>query len=240
MTFYSQGTNQSSCGTDKVNAIVNCHLATGRIGRSGMGPFSLTGQPNAMGGREVGGLANQLAAHMSFADPADIDRVRRFWQAPRMATKPGLKAVELFDAALDGNVKALWILNTNPAVSMPRAGRVRAALGACPFVAVSDCWATDTTCFADVVLPAAAWGEKDGTVTNSERCISRQRAFRPPPGEARAGLVDAGRGGAAHGFCVGVFLSRRGRYLSRARRLVGVSRTNRRGGASSTSARSPI
>jgi assimilatory nitrate reductase catalytic subunit len=185
LTFYSQGTNQSSSGTDKVNAIVNCHLATGRIGRAGMGPFSLTGQPNAMGGREVGGLANQLAAHMSFADPADIDRVGRFWNAPRMAARPGLKAVDLFEAVLGGKVKALWILNTNPAASMPRAERVRAALGACPLLVVSDCWPTDTTCFADMVLPAAAWGEKDGTVTNSERCISRQRSFRAPPGEAR-------------------------------------------------------
>ena len=185
VTFYSQGTNQSSAGTDKVNAIINCHLATGRLGRPGMGPFSLTGQPNAMGGREVGGLANQLAAHMNFADPADVDRVRRFWRSPRMATRPGLKAVELFDAVLDGKIKALWILNTNPAVSMPRAARVRSALGACPFVAVSDCWPTDTTRFAEVVLPAAAWGEKDGTVTNSERCISRQRAFQSPPGEAQ-------------------------------------------------------
>ncbi len=185
VTIYSQGVNQSSAGTDKVNAIINCHLATGRLGRPGMGPLSLTGQPNAMGGREVGGLANQLAAHMSFADAADVDRVRRFWNAPRMATRPGLKAVELFDAVLDGRIKALWILSTNPAVSMPRAERVRAALAACPFVAVSDCWPTDTTRFADVILPAAGWGEKDGTVTNSERCISRQRAFRSPPGEAR-------------------------------------------------------
>jgi assimilatory nitrate reductase catalytic subunit len=185
VTLYSQGTNQSSAGTDKVNAIVNCHLATGRIGRSGQGPFSLTGQPNAMGGREVGGLANQLAAHMGFADAVDVDRVRRFWNAPRMAVRPGLKAIDLFDALIEHKVKALWILSTNPAVSMPRAARVRAALGACPFVAVSDCWPTDTTRFADVVLPAAAWGEKDGTVTNSERCISRQRAFRAPPGEAR-------------------------------------------------------
>src|SRR5262249_27027903 len=185
VTAFSQGVNQSAQGTDKVNAILNCHLATGRIGRSGMGPFSLTGQPNAMGGREVGGLANQLAAHMSFADSGNVDRVRRFWQAPRMATRPGLKAVDLFDALIERNVKALWILSTNPAVSMPRAERVRAALGACPFVAVSDCWPTDTTRFADVVLPAAAWGEKDGTVTNSERCISRQRAFRPAPGDAR-------------------------------------------------------
>jgi assimilatory nitrate reductase catalytic subunit len=185
VTLYSQGVNQSSAGTDKVNAIINCHLATGRLGRPGMGPFSLTGQPNAMGGREVGGLANQLAAHMSFADPADIDRVRRFWKSPRVAGRPGLKAVDLFDAVLDGNVKALWILGTNPAVSMPRAERVRAALSKCPFVAVSDCWASDTTRLAEIVLPAATWGEKDGTVTNSERCISRQRAFRPAPGEAR-------------------------------------------------------
>ncbi len=185
VTLYSQGVNQSSAGTDKVNAIVNCHLATGRVGRPGMGPLSLTGQPNAMGGREVGGLANQLAAHMGFADAADVDRVRRFWNAPRIATQPGLKAVELFDAALDGRIKALWILSTNPAVSMPRSERVRAALAVCPFVAVTDCWPTDTSRFAEVVLPAAAWAEKDGTVTNSERCISRQRAFRPPPGEAR-------------------------------------------------------
>ncbi|SEC74681.1 assimilatory nitrate reductase (NADH) alpha subunit apoprotein [Rhizobiales bacterium GAS191] len=196
VTFYSQGVNQSSAGTDKVNAILNCHLATGRIGRSGMGPFSLTGQPNAMGGREVGGLANQLAAHMSFAEPADVDRVRRFWQAPRMAQRPGLKAVELFDAVLDGKVKALWILATNPAVSLPRSDRVRAALDACPFVVVSDCWPTDTTAHADLVLPAAGFAEKDGTVTNSERYISRQRAFKPPPGEARPdwwALCEVGR-----------------------------------------------
>ncbi|HEV8680611.1 MAG TPA: molybdopterin-dependent oxidoreductase, partial [Stellaceae bacterium] len=185
VTLYSQGVNQSSAGTDKVNAIINCHLATGRLGRSGMGPLSLTGQPNAMGGREVGGLANQLAAHMSFAEPAHLDRVRRFWDAPNLAQRPGLKAVDLFDAVLDGSVKALWILGTNPAASMPRAQRVRDALRACPFVVVSDCWRNDTTRFADVVLPAAGWGEKDGTVTNSERCISRQRRFRAPPGEAR-------------------------------------------------------
>jgi assimilatory nitrate reductase catalytic subunit len=128
VSLYSQGVNQSSAGTDKVNAIINCHLATGRLGRPGMGPFSLTGQPNAMGGREVGGLANQLAAHMSFADPADIDRVRRFWRAPRIAQRPGLKAIDLFEAVGDEKIKALWILNTNPAVSMPRAERVRAAL----------------------------------------------------------------------------------------------------------------
>jgi assimilatory nitrate reductase catalytic subunit len=183
VTVYSQGVNQSSRGTDKVNAIVNCHLATGRIGRPGMGPFSFTGQPNAMGGREVGGLANQLAAHMNF-DDADIDRVRRFWKAPRLATQPGLKAVDMFTAVNEGKIKALWVMGTNPAASLPDGNRVREALKKCEFLAVSDCVAdTDTARHADVLLPAAGWGEKDGTVTNSERRISRQRAFMPLPGE---------------------------------------------------------
>ena len=185
LTVYSQGVNQSAHGTDKVNAILNVHLATGRIGRPGLGPFSVTGQPNAMGGREVGGLANQLAAHMAFEDAGAVDRVRRVWKAPNLATRPGLKAVDLFEAVGDGRIKALWIAGTNPAVSLPDAGRVRAALKKCAFVIVSDVAVTDTTRYAHVLLPAAAWGEKDGTVTNSERRISRQRAFRPPPGEAR-------------------------------------------------------
>jgi assimilatory nitrate reductase catalytic subunit len=150
-----------------------------------MGPFSVTGQPNAMGGREVGGLANQLAAHMTFDNPADRDALTRFWGAPSLAPKPGLKAVDLFDAVAAGTVKALWIVATNPADSLPRADRVRAALAKCPFVVVSDCWPTDTSAHAHVLLPAAGWGEKDGTVTNSERRISRQRAFRSAPGEAR-------------------------------------------------------
>ncbi|WP_431854492.1 molybdopterin-dependent oxidoreductase [Azospirillum sp.] len=185
VTLFSQGVNQSSQGTDKVNAILNVHLASGRIGKPGMGPFSLTGQPNAMGGREVGGLANQLAAHMGFDDPADVERVGRFWNAPAMAAKPGLKAVDLFQAVAEGRIKALWIMATNPAVSLPDADAVRAALAACPFVVVSDAVrATDTTAHAHVLLPASAWGEKDGTVTNSERRISRQRALRPSPGAA--------------------------------------------------------
>lgn len=186
VTIFSQGVNQSSAGTDKVNAIINCHLFTGRIGRAGMGPFSVTGQPNAMGGREVGALANQLAAHMGFA-PEQADRVARFWGAPRIATQPGLKAVDLFRAVEAGEIKALWIMATNPAVSLPDADQVRRALARCPFVAVSDCTRdTDTAAFAHVRLPALGWGEKDGTVTNSERMISRQRAFLPAPGEARA------------------------------------------------------
>jgi assimilatory nitrate reductase catalytic subunit len=185
VTVYSQGVNQSAHGTDKVNAIINCHLATGRIGKPGMGPFSVTGQPNAMGGREVGGLANQLAAHMNFDSSADVDRVARFWKAPKIAQRAGLKAIDMFRAAGDGRIKALWIMGTNPAVSMPDAGRVRAALKRCDFVAVSDVTRTDTTRFADVLLPAAAWGEKDGMVTNSERRLSRQKSFLPLPGEAR-------------------------------------------------------
>ena len=185
VTLFSQGMNQSSSGTDKVNAIVNVHLATGRIGKSGMGPFSLTGQPNAMGGREVGGLANQLAAHMEF-DARDTERVRRFWRSPRIADRAGLKAVELFEAIGDGRIKAVWIMSTNPVVSMPDADRVRRALERCELVVVSDCVrATDTTAVAHVLLPAATWGEKSGTVTNSERRISRQRAFLAPPGESR-------------------------------------------------------
>jgi assimilatory nitrate reductase catalytic subunit len=187
LTLYSQGVNQASSGTDKVNGIINCHLATGRIGRPGMGPFSLTGQPNAMGGREVGGLANQLAAHMELEDPAHRALVQRYWDSPTIAGKPGLKAVEMFRALADGRIKAVWIMATNPVVSMPDADAVRAALGAAELVVVADCMGdTDTMRLAHVQLPALAWGEKDGTVTNSERRISRQRAFLPPPGEARA------------------------------------------------------
>lgn len=185
VTLFSQGVNQSIRGTDQVNAIINVHLSTGRIGKPGAAPFSITGQPNAMGGREVGGLASTLAAHMDFA-PDNVATVGRFWAAPNMATKPGLKAVDLFRAIDEGRVKALWVMATNPAVSMPDAGRVRAALAACPFVVVSDIIAdTDTGANAHVRLPAAGWGEKDGTVTNSDRTISRQRPFMALPGEAK-------------------------------------------------------
>jgi assimilatory nitrate reductase catalytic subunit len=186
VTLFSQGVNQSSQGTDKVNAIINCHLATGRIGKPGMGPFSITGQPNAMGGREVGGLANQLAAHMDLDNPQDVERVRKFWGSFTIADKPGFKAVDMFDAIHRGEIKTLWIMATNPVVSLPYADKVRAALEKCETVIVSDCIRrTDTTQHADILLPALAWGEKDGTVTNSERRISRQRKFLKVPGEAR-------------------------------------------------------
>ncbi len=185
VTMFSQGINQSLTGTDQVNAIINVHLATGRIGKPGAAPFSITGQPNAMGGREVGGLASALAAHMDFA-PENVARVGRFWGTQTVASKPGLKAVDLFRAVRDGRIKALWIMATNPTVSMPDAHMVRDALADCPFVVVSDMIAdTDTSRFAHVRLPAAGWGEKDGTVTNSERRISRQRAFLPLPAEVK-------------------------------------------------------
>ncbi|QDL91426.1 nitrate reductase [Paroceanicella profunda] len=187
VTVYSQGVNQASDGTDKVNAILNCHLATGRIGTPGAAPFSVTGQPNAMGGREVGGLANMLACHLDIENDAHRALMRGFWDSPRLPERPGLKAVDLFDACATGQIKALWVMCTNPAVSLPRADHVAEAIRSCDFVVVSDIVAdTDTTRLADVLLPATGWGEKDGTVTNSERRISRQRAFLPAPGAARA------------------------------------------------------
>ncbi len=186
VTVYSQGINQSASGSDKVNAILNCHLATGRIGRPGMGPFSVTGQPNAMGGREVGGLANMLACHLDIENQSHRDAVQGFWASPVMAQKPGLKAVDMFRAVAGGTIKAIWIIHTNPAVTMPDADTVATAIRACPFVVVSDITAqTDTARLAHVLLPATAWGEKDGTVTNSDRTISRQRSVLPRPGKAR-------------------------------------------------------
>ncbi|MEF3366731.1 molybdopterin-dependent oxidoreductase [Methylocystis sp. 9N] len=204
VTAFSQGVNQSAQGTDKVNAIVNCHLATGRIGKAGASPFSLTGQPNAMGGREVGGLANQLAAHMGF-DAQSVDRVRRFWNAPRMATREGHKAVAMFEAIERGEIKALWIIGTNPAVSLPDADRAREALRRLDHLAVSDNVLSNDTINSGVhiLLPAQAWGEKDGTVTNSERRVSRQRPFLPAPGETRADwaiVADVGRRMGFSGF----------------------------------------
>lgn len=186
VTVYSQGINQSSSGSDKCNAIINCHLATARIGKPGMGPFSFTGQPNAMGGREVGGLANTLAAHMDLENPEHVDRVARFWGSSQVADKQGLKAVAMFDAIAAGKIKAVWIMATNPVVSMPDADKVKRALQQCELVVVSDCIAnTDTAKLAHVLLPATGWSEKDGTVTNLERRISRQRPLFPASGEAK-------------------------------------------------------
>jgi assimilatory nitrate reductase catalytic subunit len=185
VTIYSQGANQSTAGSDKVNSIINCHLATAKIGKIGAGPFSVTGQPNAMGGREVGALANTLASHMEFDNPQHNELISQFWNTNNLATKPGLKAVDMFDAMAEGKIKAVWIMATNPMVSLPNTDKVRQALETCPFVAVSDCIAdTETTRLANLVLPAQGWSEKSGTVTNSERRISRQRKIMPSPGMA--------------------------------------------------------
>jgi len=205
ITAFSMGVNQSSAGTDKVDSIINCHLLTGRVGQPGAGPFSITGQPNAMGGREVGGLANMLAAHMDLEDARHRELVQSFWRSPRMAERAGLKAVDLFDAIHEGKVKAVWIMATNPVVSLPDADKVKEALRRCELVVVSDCFSgTDTNALAHVLLPAAGWGEKDGTVTNSERRISRQRAFQPLSEEARPDwwlmCEVARRMGFEHGF----------------------------------------
>ena len=187
VTLFSMGVNQSSQGVNKANSIINCHLLTGKIGKLGAAPFSMTGQPNAMGGREVGGLANMLAAHLDIDNPTHQNLVQSFWNSPAIATKAGLKAVDLFQAVESGKIKAIWIMATNPVVSLPDADQVKRALEKCEFVVVSDiCVDTDTTAYADVLLPALGWGEKDGTVTNSERRISRQRAFLAPPKQAKA------------------------------------------------------
>lgn len=186
LSLYCQGLNQSSSGTAKNTALINLHLATGQIGKPGAGPFSLTGQPNAMGGREVGGLANLLSAHRDMANPAHRAEVAALWGVPSVPEKPGKTAVEMFQAAADGEIKALWIACTNPAQSMPDQATVRRALERAEFVVVQEAFATTATCrYADLLLPATSWGEKEGTVTNSERRISRVRPAVFAPGAAR-------------------------------------------------------
>ena len=186
LSLYCQGLNQSSAGTDKNSSLINLHLATGQIGQPGAGPFSLTGQPNAMGGREVGGLANLLSAHRDLANPEHRAEVARLWGVAGVPAAPGLSAVEMFQAAADGQVKALWIACTNPVHSLPDSALVRRALQRAEFVVLQDAYAhTATAAFADLLLPASSWGEKEGTVTNSERRISRVRRAIAPPGQAR-------------------------------------------------------
>ncbi|MFZ3143074.1 molybdopterin-dependent oxidoreductase [Psychrobacter glacincola] len=187
VTAFSMGVNQSKTGTDKVNAIINTHLFTGRVGKVGASPFSLTGQPNAMGGREVGALANLLAAHLDLGNADHRQLVADFWKSPQaIASEVGVKACDAADAILDGRIKAIWIMATNPVVSLPEADRFRQALAQCDLVIVSDCSVdSDTVQCADIVLPAQGWGEKSGTVTNSERRISRQRTLMPAVGVAK-------------------------------------------------------
>ena len=187
LSLYCQGLNQSSSGTAKNAALINLHLATGQIGKPGAGPFSLTGQPNAMGGREVGGMANLLSAHRDLANPAHRAEVARLWGLGSVPDRPGKTAVEMFQAAADGEIKALWIACTNPAQSLPDQATVQRALQRAEFVVLQEAFAhTATAAYAHLLLPASSWGEKEGTVTNSERRISRVRAAVAPPGAARA------------------------------------------------------
>ncbi len=186
LSLYCQGLNQSVHGTDKNAALINLHLAMGKIGKPGCGPFSLTGQPNAMGGREVGGMANLLSAHRDLANPEHRAEIAALWGVESVPDKPGTTAVEMFDAVAKGEIKCLWIACTNPAQSMPDQNLIRAALETAELVVVQECFAgVDTVAYADVLLPATTWGEKDGTVTNSERRISRVRPAVPGPGETR-------------------------------------------------------
>ncbi|TLP70323.1 nitrate reductase [Pseudomonas nitroreducens] len=187
LSLWCMGLNQSTAGSAKNSALINLHLATGQIGRPGAGPFSLTGQPNAMGGRETGSLSNLLPGHREAASAEHRAEVAAYWGVEQLPENPGLSAIELFDAVRDGRIKALWIACTNPAQSLPDQTRVREALAACPFVIVQEAFTTSETCqYADLLLPAASWGEKEGTVTNSERRISHVRPAIPAIGEARA------------------------------------------------------
>ncbi|MFT5782087.1 MAG: assimilatory nitrate reductase catalytic subunit [Pseudomonas sp.] len=187
LSLWCMGLNQSSAGTAKNSALINLHLATGQIGRVGAGPFSLTGQPNAMGGRETGSMANLLPGHRSAADSEHRDQVAHYWGAEQLPANAGLSAIELFDAVGDGRIKALWIACTNPAQSLPDQNKIHQALALCPFVVLQEAFATtETAQFADLLLPASSWGEKEGTLTNSERRISHVQVAVPAPGQARA------------------------------------------------------
>ncbi|MEP7157203.1 MAG: nitrate reductase, partial [Betaproteobacteria bacterium] len=186
LSLYCQGLNQSIRGTDKNAALINLHLATGKIGKPGCGPFSLTGQPNAMGGREVGGMANLLSAHRDLADAEHRAEVAALWGIDDVPATPGKTAVEIFESAARGDIKCIWMACTNPAQSMPDQNLVRAALETAEMVVVQECFAdVDSVNYADVLLPASTWGEKDGTVTNSERRITRVRGAVAAPGEAK-------------------------------------------------------
>jgi ferredoxin-nitrate reductase len=185
LTMWAMGLNQSTIGVNKNLALINLNLITGQIGKPGAGPFSLTGQPNAMGGREVGGLATMLAAHRDLHNPVHRQEVADFWGVPSVPEKPGYTATEMFAALRDGRLKALWIICTNPLVSLPDANLVEEAMRRAKFVVVQDISGrSDTVPFADLVLPAAAWAEKTGTMTNSERRISYLNGVVVPPGEA--------------------------------------------------------
>ncbi len=185
LSLWTMGLNQSVIGVNKNLSLINLHLITGQIGKPGSGPFSLTGQPNAMGGREVGGLANMLAAHRDLANETHREEVKTFWGGTVIQAKPGLTAVEMFNALNEGTLKAIWIICTNPLVSLPDLNKVEQGLKKAKFVVVQDISSkSDTLPFADVILPAAAWLEKEGTMTNSERRITYLPKLLNPPGQA--------------------------------------------------------
>ncbi|UFP92887.1 molybdopterin oxidoreductase family protein [Gloeobacter morelensis] len=188
LSLWSMGINQSIEGTAKVRALINLHLLTAQIGRPGSGPFSLTGQPNAMGGREAGGLSHLLPGYRSVADPDHRRQVEAHWRLPpsSIAARPGRTAWEMIEALEAGAVEVFWIAATNPAVSLPDLERTKAALLRSPFTVYQDCYyPTETARYAHVLLPATQWSEKTGTMTNSERRVTLCPAFHPPPGEAR-------------------------------------------------------
>ena len=185
ISMWAMGLNQSVIGVDKNYALINLHLLTGQIGKKGSGPFSLTGQPNAMGGREVGGMASLLAAHKVLSNPQHREEVADFWGVDHISPHPGLTATQMFEALRSGQMKAIWIACTNPAVSMPNASLVEEALKQARFVVVQDISRySDTLEYADLILPAASWGEKCGTMTNSDRRISYLPKIVDAPGEA--------------------------------------------------------
>lgn len=185
MTLWTMGLNQSAVGVNKNLSLINLHLITGHIGKPGCGPFSLTGQPNAMGGREVGGLSNLLPAHRVLDNPAHRKEVQEFWGGVPLSEKPGLTATEMFEALHDGRLKAIWIMCTNPLVSLPDARMAEAALAKAKLVVVQEISSRpETLRYADIVLPAAAWTEKEGTMTNAERRISHLQKVNDAPGEA--------------------------------------------------------
>lgn len=185
LTMWTMGLNQSVVGVNKNLSLINLNLITGQIGKPGSGPFSLTGQPNAMGGREVGGLANLLPAHRNLANEEDRKFVQAFWKSGNISAKPGYTATEMFDALHEGKLKAIWIMGTNPLVSLPDVRKAEAALAKAKFVVVQECSSKpETLKYADVVFPAATWAEKEGTMTNAERRITYLNKIVDAPGEA--------------------------------------------------------
>ena len=185
ISMWTMGLNQSSVGVNKNLSLINLNLITGQVGKPGSGPLSLTGQPNAMGGREVGGLANLLPAHRDLKNPLHREEVQKFWKGTSINPEPGLTATEMFEALNDGRLKAIWIMCTNPLTSLPNVRLAEQALKKAKFVVVQEVSnKPETLAYADVILPAAAWAEKEGTMTNSERRISYLNKIVEPPGEA--------------------------------------------------------